>query len=106
MRFLPLTRQIELDSSNPEKVISAFAGTYFYRSGNDLFYLIKDGVYKRLDLKKRSFALAYQNETWFPNAKNENIIFSQPYELWIKDGSGNNAVGWKFVSYKSLSLEN
>ncbi len=105
MRFLPLTRQVELDNANPEKVISAFPGTYFYRSGNDLFYLITNGIHQRIDLKKRSFTLAYQNQPWFPTIENNNIVFSEPYELWIKKGSGNNAVGWKFVSYKSLAIE-
>lgn len=105
MRFLPLTLQVELDNANPEKVISAFPGTYFYRSGNDLFYLINNGVHQRLDLKKRSFTLAYQNQPWFPTIQNDSIVFSEPYELWIKKGSGYNAIGWKFVSYKSLSVE-
>lgn len=105
MRFLPLTLQVELDYANPEKVISALPGTYFYRSGNDLFYLITKGIHQRIDLKKRSFTLAYQNQPWFPTIENNNIVFSEPYELWIKQGTGNNAVGWKFVSYKPLSVE-
>jgi len=105
MRFLPLTLQVELDNANPEKIISAFPGTYFYRSGNDLFYLINKGVHQRIDLKKRSFTLAYQNQPWFPTIQNESIVFSEPYELWIKQGEGNNTVGWKFVSYKQLAIE-
>jgi hypothetical protein len=105
MRFLPLTRQLELGIANPEKVISAFPGTYFYRVGNDLFYLIKNNVRTRIDVRKRSFTLDYQNETWFPTIKNDQIIFSEQYELWIKEGAGNNAIGWKFVSYKGMKLE-
>jgi len=105
MRFLPLTRQVELDIANPEKVISGFPGAYFYREGNDRFYLIRNNVYQRIDIKKRSFTLAYQNQTWFPNIQNYNIVFSEPYELWIKQGDGNNAIGWKFVAYKSLRIE-
>ncbi len=105
MRFLPLTRQVELDIANPEKVISGFPGTYFYREGNDRFYLIRDNVHQRIDVRKRSFTLAYQNETWFPTIQNNDIVFSEPYELWIKQGEGNNAVGWKFLAYKSLKTE-
>jgi hypothetical protein len=90
--------------ANPEKVISAFLA-YFYREGNDRFYLIKDGVHQRIDVRKRSFTLAYQNEVWFPTIKNDEIVFSQPYELWIKQGTGNNGTGWKFLAYKSLKTE-
>jgi hypothetical protein len=105
MRFLPLTRQVELDYANHEKVISAFSGTYFYRVGNDLFYLTANGVYQRIDPKKRSFTLAYQNQPWFPTIENNNIVFSKPYELWLKKGSGNNAIGWEFVGYKKLNID-
>ena len=105
MRFLPLTRQVELDYANPEKVISAFPGSYFYRVGNDLFYIVRDGVHNRIAVNKRSFTLAYQNQSWFPTIQNDGIVFSQPYELWIKEGEGNNAIGWKFLSYKPLKVE-
>jgi len=105
MRFLPLTRQVELDIANPEKVISGFPGTYFYREGNDRFYLIRNNVHQRIDVKKRSFTLAYRNQPWFPTIQNDEIVFSNPYELWIKQGEGNNAIGWKFIAYKSLKLE-
>ena len=103
MKISPITLKIELDHSSPEKIISAFPGTYFYRSGNDNFYLIKNGVRTAIDLKKRSFALAHQNETWFHNVKNDRIVFSEPQELWVKQGDGNNAVGWKFVAYKAYT---
>lgn len=105
MRFLPLTLQVELDIANPEKVISGFPGTYFYREGNDRFYLIRNNVHQRIDVKKRSFTLAYRNQPWFPTIQNDEIVFSNPYELWIKQGEGNNAIGWKFIAYKSLKLE-
>jgi hypothetical protein len=105
MRFLPLTLQVELDFANPEKVISAFPGTYFYREGNDRFYIIRNNVHQRIDVRKRSFTLDYQNETWFPTIQNDSIVFSEPYELWVKKGEGNNAVGWKFLAYKSLKIE-
>jgi hypothetical protein len=104
MRFLPLTRQVELDIANPEKVISAFPGTYFYREGNDRFYLIRNNVHQRIDVRKRSFTLEYQNETWFNTIQNKDIVFSETYELWIKQGEGNNAVGWKFVSNKKFGI--
>lgn len=105
MRFLPLTRQVELDYANPEKIIVAFHGTQFYRAGNNNFYLIRNGIYERIDLSKRSFTIAYQNEPWFHNVKNNDIVFSQPFELWVKEGSGYNSSGWKFLSYKGLTLD-
>lgn len=105
MRFLPLTRQVELDYANPEKIIKAFQGTQFYRAGNEIFYLIRNGVYERIDLSKRSFTIAYQNEPWYHTIKDRDIVFSQPFEIWVKEGTGYNSSGWKFLSYKSLRLE-
>lgn len=105
MRFLPLTRQVELDYANPEKIIKAFQGTQFYRAGNEIFYLIRNGVYERIDVSKRSFTIAYQNEVWYHTIKDRDIIFSQPFEIWVKEGTGYNSSGWKFLSYKSLRLE-
>ena len=104
MRFLPLTRQVELESANPERIISAFPGTYFYREGNDRFYLIRNNIHQRIDVKKRSFTLDYQNEIWFPTIQNDSIVFSEPYELWVKKGEGNNAAGWSFVSNNKLRI--
>jgi hypothetical protein len=104
MRFLPKTRQVELENANPEKIIRAFPGTYFYRSGNDLFYLIKNNQYQRIDVRKRSFATKYYNELWYPSITNKYIVFEKAHELWIKTGSGFNAKGWKFVSSKSINL--
>lgn len=104
MRFLPSSRKVELENSKPEKVINAFPGTYFYRVGNDKFYLIRKGKYQRIEVRKRSLALDYRRQLWFPRAKDSDIVFAQPYELWVKRGAGLNAIGWSFVSFKTVGL--
>ena len=84
MKFLPLTRQVQLENSNPERLVAASTGTYFYRVGNDLFYLIANGEYTRLELSKRGFALKYQNQAWFPTIRDGDIVFQYDHELWQK----------------------
>jgi hypothetical protein len=100
MRFLPLTRQIELELSNPEGIIKARPGTIFYRAGNTLFFLIRGGVQTRITPLKRSFGLKYQNEIWYPSILDTSIIFAEQYEVWKKTGTGDNAIGWEFISFK------
>jgi hypothetical protein len=103
MRFLPLTREVQLEESNPEKLIDASRGTYFYRSGNDLFYTI-DGSGKRTKvfIPRKSFALKYKNQMWYTTISDDLIVFENEHELWQKTGDGYNSIGWKFISNKSL----
>ncbi len=102
MRFLPLTREVELESSNPEGAMVADAGTYFYRDGNNMFWFVKDNVRTRINLVKRIFALQYQNQTWYQTIPEDLIIFAHQYELWKKVGEGENSTGWQFVGYQRL----
>jgi hypothetical protein len=102
MKFLPLTRQVQLENSNPEKLVDASPGTYFYRVGNDLFYLIVNGERRRIEFSKRGFALKYQNQPWFPTIQESDIIFENGYEIWQKTGNKTGKIGWTFISYKSL----
>ena len=102
MKFLPLTRQVQLENSNPERLVAASTGTYFYRVGNDLFYLIVNGERKRIELSNQSFALKYQNQTWFPAIQASDIVFQYDHELWQKTGDRYNSTGWVFISNKSL----
>lgn len=102
MKFLPLTRQVQLENSSPERLVGALPGTYFYRIGNDLFYLILNGERRRIEMSKRGFALKYQNETWYPTIKDSNIVFENANELWQKTGNNAGTIGWTFISYKSL----
>ena len=102
MRFLPTTRQVELDYSNPEGLITASRGTYFYRIGNDLFYLISGNTRTRIDVFKRNFAIKYNNQIWFPTITDKSIVFVNQYELWQKTGNGYNNNGWKYVSNEPI----
>jgi hypothetical protein len=104
MRFLPLTREIQLEESNPEKLIEASKGAYFYRSGNDIFYTIdNNGKRNRILLPRKSFALKYHNKPWYETIVDELIVFENTYELWKKTGSGYNSKGWTFISNRTLN---
>ncbi len=105
MRFLPLTRQVELSQSSPEGLVFALPGTFFYRRGNDHFFLVdRNYLFSRVDVSKRAFALKYQNQVWYSTAKDEDIIFTNPYEIWQKSGDYSN-YGWKFISYSKLETD-
>ena len=94
MRFLPKIQKIELEQSDPNKIVTAYPGTIFYRVGNDEYYIIYNNSRKRIDIPKRSFTIEYQNQLWFAKAE-PPIIFLRQYEMWIKDaGTGYNNVGW------------
>lgn len=100
MRFLPLTRQVELDQSNPEGIVAASSGVLFFRQGNDKFYLIdSSNVLKRIDVSKKAFALKYQNQVWYPTVKDEDIIFPNQYEIWLKNGASYGTTNWQFLGY-------
>jgi hypothetical protein len=105
MKFLPLTRQVQLENSNPEILVRASRGTYFYRVGNDLFYSINEisGSLKRIEVSKKSFALKYRNQPWYATIVDELIVFENTYELWKKTGSGYNSKGWTFISNRALN---
>jgi len=105
MKFLPLTRQVQLENSNPERLVTASTGTYFYRVGNDLFYLIVKGERRRIELSKRGFALKYQNKIWFPTIRDHYIVFETAHELWQKTKDDTATDGWTFISYKSLDYD-
>ena len=106
MNYSPITRQVELDLSNPENAIVAGLGDYFYRDGNNLFYTLRDvtGPKIRITVLKKIFALAYQNEFWYQTITDDLIIFTNQYELWQKTGSGYNSDGWTYISNRSLSV--
>lgn len=102
MVFSPLTLQVTLDFSSPEKLVSAAPGTYFYRVGNNSFYLVTDGEKTEVIVRKRDFAIPYKNEIWFYTIRSEDILFSKQYEVWIKKGTEYGNTGWEFVAYQKL----
>jgi hypothetical protein len=105
MKFSPLTRKIELDQSNPENVIAASGGTYFYRVGNDVFFLIEGATRRRIDVPKKKFVAAYSGEIWYATARDSDIVFKYTTELWKKVGYASSMNGWKYVSNKPLAVE-
>ena len=103
MKFLPLTRQVELEESNPENLVIASTGDLFYRKGNDLFYVVNSsGQRRRVYMPRKSFALKYRNQAWYFKTEENAIIFENEYEIWKKTGSGYNSKGWQYLSNKSL----
>lgn len=103
MRFLPLTRQVELEESNPENLVTASTGDLFYRKGNDLFYVVKpNGQRDRVYIPRKSFALKYRNQAWYFHTDENSIIFENVCEIWKKTGAGHNSKGWQYLSNKSL----
>jgi hypothetical protein len=105
MQFLPLTRQAQLDFSDPTGIVVAAPNTQFYRSGNDLFYLIdQKGVRTPILVSKKGFALPYKNQAWFNTITDDLIVFTNPYELWIKRGTTTDAYNWTYLSNLPVSL--
>ena len=99
-----MSHNLVLDFSNPKKLISATQGTYFYRVGNDLFFLIKDSTRTRIEVSKKGFALKYQSESWYPTLQDFSITFKNKYELWKKTGSSYGYDGWTFISNEPFDL--
>ena len=88
-----------LKQSSPENIIVAPKGSIFTRQG-DKFFLISDGSRNRLSLPKKSFAVQYKNEIWYPTLKEETIEFETTGETWLKT-NGSGKTGWTKVASKS-----
>ena len=86
----------ELDMSSPEGVISASPGTFFYREGNDQFYLITGAGSTAIYISKRGFI----TNPWTVGVPEAYITFSTAFELWKKT-SGTGKTGWTHISNQS-----
>ena len=100
MSIDPNTLTVILDNSNPEKIIVANEGEYFFRS-NRVCYIINGISYKRIEVSLRSFATSRSNEIWYSTITDRDISFVHQYELWRKDSGNRNSVNWRFISYYS-----
>jgi hypothetical protein len=98
MKFLPLTRQLELEQSSPESIVSATAGTFFYRKGNDLFFFVNSGVFTRIEVSKKAMLIKLKPVNAYTSLTEENIVFATPNEIWQKTGVYGSS-GWKFIGY-------
>ena len=106
MQFSPLTRKAILDESNPENVIEANKGAFFFRDGDSSFYVIDNNSWKKLEISPKVFLINYQNNIWYNSIKETDISFSKQNEIWIKTGSGKNSIGWTFYSNKRFKPTN
>ena len=90
--------------TNPENIINAKKGAYFFRDGN-AFYVNHtghlDGPWEKLPYK--TVIIPYP-------PRNKLYKYKQPYELWVKTTNGfidqyNDLLpktGWKLVGYKDV----
>ena len=92
-----------LQFSNPERLVTAKKGQYFYRK-NDACYLLT--LYGNrieqipLGLLKRGFVDSdskYKVLSWVRTLKESQIFFSTDQELWVKTGEEKNKIGWNFL---------
>jgi alpha-tubulin suppressor-like RCC1 family protein len=86
-----------LNQSNPENIVTAPKGSIFSREAEE-FFLFKNGSSEQLSVSKKTFAIQYKNEIWYPTLKEDTITFATAGETWVKTGSGNTKTGWKQLS--------
>ena len=92
----------QLPQSSPEGVVSAPKNSIFGRTGFE-FFLTSNGVSRQIYPAKKAFASIYKNQIWYPKLKEENITFATPNEVWLKNGNGNNSIGWKLLGNVSVN---
>lgn len=99
-----LTLKVVLDNNDPENVVDAGEGDYFYREGQ-LFWLIqKNGSWKRSNIPIKSFTTKYSNCSWYKsNVENWKYAFSNACELWYKGPGTSKKTGWIFISNRRLT---
>ena len=102
MRYIISTNQVEFDSSNPNNIVSAPVGAYFFRD-HKTYYISFGGDITQRGIPSRSFGLENQYRIWFPTITEANITFANPYELWYKTSDNGGDTGWIFVGYTTLS---
>lgn len=97
-----MNKKLILKYSNPETIILANKGEFFYRNG-DSYYLISSSSVKQLSLLKKTFIFTsiYKNFPLAKSLKEYEIGFANPEELWIKIGSGKTKKGWRYLGAKS-----
>lgn len=89
--------------TNPEGVVSAKKGAFFYRRDTE-FYLNVEGNLETGNWEK----LQYRTVIIPPPAASRPLVYKRPHEIWIKttDGFYNDLnqlmpkTGWKIFSYK------
>lgn len=88
-----------LNQSNPNGIVTAPQDSIFTREG-DKFYLMAYGQERELPVSKKSFALPYKSEIWYPTLTEESITFKNANESWIKL-NGDGKTGWSLLSNKT-----
>jgi len=92
----------QLPQSSPEGVISAPKNSVFSRTGFE-FFLTANGVSRQIYPTKKSFASIYKTQIWYLKLKEETITFAEPNEVWVKNGNGDNSIGWKLLGNFSIN---
>ena len=94
----------QLLQSSPEGVVSAPKNSIFGRTGVE-FFLTSNGVSRQIYPTKKAFASIYKNQIWYSKLKEETITFAEPNEVWVKNGNGDNSIGWKLLGNFSINSQ-
>jgi photosystem II stability/assembly factor-like uncharacterized protein len=92
--------QIIRISSNPEGIVSAPIGSFFYRRGEKYFLIngITEAEEQLFTVNKTSFFRRYYNPDFY---KKCSVEYVADIETWIKtDRSRGEKYGWQFVAYR------
>jgi hypothetical protein len=94
----PVTQFVVLDNSNPNNVISAFAGSYLYRDGQNFTIQLPNAAGPSpISVSLRAIAYKNYNDAWYPGIQDFRITFVNDSEIWYKaTGTGN--AGWQFIA--------
>lgn len=92
--------QTILISSNPEGLISAPVGSFFYRRGEKYFLIngVTENEEQIFTVNKTTFFRRYYNPDFY---KKCSVEYIEEIETWIKsDRSRGEKYGWQFVAYR------
>jgi hypothetical protein len=103
----PITQFVVLDSSNPNNVVTADVGTYFYRKcDNFLLVLPFSEELIPISVSKKALAYPYYNEAWFKTIPDFRITYAHQQEIWFK-ANGSSSSGWQFICFdQSIGTKN
>ena len=103
MRINPATQLIEMDNSDPTGIVSAVAGSTFYREG-EIFYVSTPTatIPNRVEVSKKALAYrAASSQIWYAGSSEYRFTYTTTYESWYKQ-SGNGSSGWIFMGNQPI----
>ena len=92
--------QIIRISSNPEGLVTAPIGSFFYRRGEKYFLIngVTEAEEQLFTVNKTTFFRKYYNPDFY---KKCSVEYIEDIETWVKiDQSHGDKYGWQFVAYR------